>query len=205
MNPAERGSGKQSVRKLLAVLVVLVMVLVGVALYVLLSPSAQTPAEGVGINLLVSSDIRDPQIATQYGILGYIELTWAEPPPQFLFSRGETWTATMLARFVSYDPETTEADLRFDPEVGIQYGKGYTTEWGTKHLFMFSSLFSYEPNGTVTLKPGETMQIKVTVQIPASFPDEFTSFNFSPLGIESANRHIPLLAEAVQPGEVPVT
>lgn len=205
MDPPDRGLARHSVRKLLLVLVVLAMVSVTAVLCVLLLAPGATPQEVRGIGPLII-DVRDPQIATRYGILGYIELTWDEPPPQFLFSRGEAWSATMLARFISYSPEITEVDLRLDPgNVGLIYGKYYRTEYGSHQLYLFSSLFSYDPSGTVRLKADEIMPTKVTVQIPATFTQEFTSFSFALPGMESANWHVPLFADAVQPGEVVVT
>ena len=213
-------------KKLLSVVAVLMMVVLAPVLCVyLLAPAVCQwdgggPTAGIGGSIisLVDLDVRDPQEAAKYGILGYVELTWKEAPPELVFSRGATSSATMLAHFVSYSPEITEVNVHLDPSgngcgwMRMRYGEYYTAEDGSKKIFWFSSLMSYDTGGIIRLKADEIMPIKVTVQIPVDFPEQLEGFwfyptigfCFCPTGIAPEDGRIGLLADAVETGWVTV-
>jgi hypothetical protein len=216
MSYPKRDSARWSTQKklfvALAVLMVLVLPTILCAHFLVPATSQEDGAGqlngyvGEDQRFVVNVDARDPQVAAEYGILGYVELSWKEPLLQLEFSRGVTWSAIMLVHFVSYSSEATEVNVCVDPNggSGMRVGKYYIAQDGSKQLFWFSSLLSYDPSGTIRLKANEIVPVKVTVQIPSDLPKDFASFRFFPMGIAPEDGRIALVAKAVDAGEVMV-
>jgi len=212
MSPLQHNAlGRYSVQKILMVLVVLMMVSGTAVLFAHFWTPGATDQDAGYIEkghqaIVVGEDPRDAQIAAEHGILGYLELSWGESLPPSVFNRGEAWSGIILVRFVSHSSKIAEVDLCLDPNgpAGLRAGKYYTSEDGSKQVFWFSSLLSYDPSGIVTLKADEIMPVKVTVRIPVDFPQEFESFRLSAMGIASVCPQIALIAGAVDAGKVAV-
>lgn len=136
------------------------------------SPAAEDRVEvGVGFVVLTPEDIRDPEIALQHRILGYVELTWMDVLPPSAMRPGETWTGKWLAHFVSHTCEVTEAELHIEPGEGAyRAGRYYTGEDGTEVFLDYSRFLRYWPQGVFKIKADETMVIEVTLRVPADLP-----------------------------------
>ena len=111
---------------------------------------------------------------------GYLRFSWLDDPPEQLeLSRGEEWSGTLLVQFISQHFEITEVDVYIDDPLAPSRSSGgtcYHKEDGIKVYFSFTSLFSYDPSGIVTLKDGETIPITLTLRIPDDFPKAISSF-----------------------------
>ena len=141
--------------------------------------------------VLTPEDIRDPQIALQHGILGYVELTWVDSPPPTMYPR-EVWSGTCLAHFVSHTCEVTEAELHIDLGVSpASAGTYYRREDGTEGFLNYSSLVRYSPKGIFTLRDGETLTIGVTVS--ADVPRSIRSFplDFLDIWVDGSPYELP--------------
>jgi hypothetical protein len=133
---------------------------------------------------LTDDDIRDPQIALQHGILGYVELTWVDALPPSAMRPGETWTGGWLAHFVTHTCEVTEAELHIEPGEGaFRVGKYYTREDGTEVFLDYSRFLRYWPQGVFKIEADETMVIKVTLRVPADLPRSIQDFPLYPYDI----------------------
>jgi len=65
------------------------------------------------VPILTWVEIKNPKIAKQYGIVGYIEYnTTADTPRTLVVSRGEEASITILTHFVSHDSKVTEAQRK---------------------------------------------------------------------------------------------
>ena len=158
---------------------------------------SESPTQFAGATLLPKEIT--PEIAGQYGIPGYLHLTWKDTPTQLAISRGQSWNGTLLVSFVSYAPDLTDLEVYMDPKGlhGAQADQCYRSEDGSVQAFPISSLLSYWPNGIVKIKAGETLAVAVTVQVPADFPRTITSFALEPTGIAPVSEGIPVINDAV--------
>jgi hypothetical protein len=138
---------------------------------------------GVGLFCPTDDDIRDPQIALQHGILGYVELSWVDDPP-IAMHQGEVWSGTCLAHFVSHTCEVTEAELHIEPGEGaLRGGRYYTREDGTEVFLDYSRFLCYWPQGVFKIKADETMVIEVTLRVPSDLPRSIQDFRLYPYDI----------------------
>jgi hypothetical protein len=136
--------------------------------------------ESFGTPLRGLVDWRDPEIAAKYGVPGYVEFLM-DSPRELALSRGEEWSVTMLAHFVSYSSELTEVQLNIYPHgkdglgglssgrlaeggviVGMDYAGGF---------FDFTDLIDYSPSGAIVIGEGEALSIEMTIRIPEDFPE----------------------------------
>jgi hypothetical protein len=157
---------------------------------------------------ILPRDIEDitPETAAQYGIRGYLHLTWKDAPAQLAISRSETWNGTLLLQFVSYDANLTELQVNVDPKgyYGVHLSQCYCSEDGSGQEFDISTLLSYSPSGIVAINAGETLPLTVTVQVPADLPAAITSFPLEPTGIAPVSEGIPVISDAGIVGGVTV-
>jgi len=134
--------------------------------------------------VLTPEDIRDPQIALQHGILGYVELTWMDTLPPSVMRPGEIWRGGWLAHFVSHTCEVAEAELHIEPGEGaLRGGRYYTREDGTEVFLDYSRFLCYWPQGVFKIKADETMVIEVTLRVPSDLPRSIQDFRLYPYDI----------------------
>ena len=120
------------------------------------------------IVLLTGTEIRNPEIATKYGISGYVDVTFLDLPQEITISRGGEWQGTMELRFVSYTPELAEIEVHTDPNDPM----GPKVELGSAGINV-STLVSYEPSGVIRIKVGENLLVRIKISIPMDFPQGF--------------------------------
>ena len=162
---------------------ILILVLVALALLacagLFVSSSPEPKLEGTGIPFLTSMEIRNPEIALQYGVTGYLEITYPSDSPSLLaVHRGGEINIDILLHFVSYTPEVTEAQVTIDPKSPW----GPTIEQGD---VIFNELVSYNPSGNITIKAGETIPVIMTIRIPEDLPSYINSIPLGGMGIQS--------------------
>lgn len=155
-----------------------------------------------GIASLDGEDIRDPEIAAEYGVPGYVEFGLMDCPQELALGRGEEWGGTLLVHFVSYTPELTELQLYVYP-YGVspwgEVGKGGGLYAGTYYeggLFHFIDLISYSPSGAIAIRAGETLTIEMTIRIPADFPKSIERVPLNLMGIWSDNPGVGLILDS---------
>jgi len=136
---------------------------------------------GIGTPTLGPGDIKNPEIARYYHIVGYVEFNTTEntsaEPRILAVVPGKKAEITIFAHFVSYDPEVKEVQLTIDPKSSrsltvekcyvITDEKGNVIEEGTINL---NKLVSYDVSGVVSIPAGETLKLTLTIQIPPDFP-----------------------------------
>lgn len=133
---------------------------------------------------------RDPDMALEYGILGYLEIICPPDYPKSLtLHRGEEANLMLLLQFISHTPEVTQARIKIDP-VGssfrcgrcynIKDAQGNIIEEGT---IWTNDLVSYSPSGIMMIKAGETLAVTMTISIPEDLP-EIAPLPLRAVGIE---------------------
>ena len=152
------------------------------------SLNSTEPIRFVDIPLLTPVEICNPEIATQYGIKGYIKISVPPGTPEVVtVRRGESVNVTLLLRFVSYFSNFTEVEVILDPYAGRDtIEQCYVSEVnGTRVVksIMVNDLITYDPSGTVTLKANQTLPVTMTVTIPEDFP--LITFPLGAVGISS--------------------
>ena len=134
--------------------------------------------EIIGIPSLTGMEIRNPEIALEYGVTGYLEITYPSDSPGFLsIDRGGEIDINILLHFVSHTPEVTEAQVNIDPK----------SPWGYKIEYRdvnFREFISYNPSGNITIKAGETIPVMMTIRIPEDFPSYINSIPLGAMGIQ---------------------
>ena len=167
------------------------------------------------ITALLPFQFRDPKIAKEYNIKGYVDISlqgdsplneYSLSKPQnkgvYLLKRGSKLVIPIILKFVSYDPNTTEAHLRFDPKdlSGGQVEVYYLIRDKNgnvigKDKVTINDYISYDKK-SVILKAGETAKVLMTIDIPKDFPDGVQVFILQPYGIICEDTSIALV-----PGE----
>lgn len=175
--------------------IVPIMIVAAFSFGLLLRPyeSSETPKmKAISAPLLGIEEAKNPEIAKQYGIVGYVEFNTTENTPKTLvIRRGEEANITILIHFVSYDPEVKEARLTINPANGrgltiekcyvIMDEKGNVTGRGTINI---NKLISYNVTGSVRIPAGETLKVTLTIRIPKEFPSGVDPFPLGAVGIE---------------------
>lgn len=124
-------------------------------------------------------DMLDRETAAKYGISGYVSIEAAPLTPRQLYLSNSEASVTLLVKFVSFREDFAEADVTFGSgRVGL------TTEvtYGDR-LLCLNDLVSYEPSGTVKVKAGEVLRVKMTIKVPADYPH--VSFPLGAVGVTS--------------------
>jgi len=89
--------------------IALTLIVVAFSAGLLLRPyeSSKTPEiKPISVPLLGTEEVKNPEIAKRYGIVGYVEFNMTEDTPRTLvIARGEEVNITILIHFVSYDPK----------------------------------------------------------------------------------------------------
>ena len=141
-------------------------------------PNEPMTNEPIGMVFLTDTEIRNPEIASQYGFTGYLEIIHPSDSPSPLFvDRGGEINITILLHFVSYSPEVTEAQLNIDPNPktggeGIEVGGAF-----------FNDLVSYNPSGNISMKAGDTIPVTMSFRIPENFPSSIEALPLCAMGI----------------------
>ena len=142
---------------------------------------------------LTDTEIRNPEIASQYGITGYLEIIHPSDSPSPLFvDRGGEVNITILLHFVSYSPEVTEAQLNIDanPKTG---GEAI----GGGGVF-FNDIVSYNPSGNISIKAGDTIPVTMSFRIPENLSSSIEALPLCAMGIGMGIRtetYFPIVGE----------
>jgi hypothetical protein len=162
----------------LRIMILAFVVLASLACAQLVASSPPDPNETISVPCLTDIEIRDPEIALQYGITGYLEITYPSNSPSLLsIDRGGEININILLHFVSYTPEVTEAQVNIDP----------MSPWGLKIEYrdvIFNEFVSYNPSGNIPIKAGETIPVIMTIRIPEDFPSYINSIPLGGMGIQ---------------------
>lgn len=168
---------------------IMILVFVVLALLVcaqLFVSSSSEPNEMIAISSLTGIEIRNPEIALQYGITGYLEITYpSDSPISLSVDRGGEININILLHFVSYSPEVTEAQVTIDPSNpwGPTIGQGDV---------IYNEFVSYNPSGNISIEAGETIPVVMSIRIPEDFP---SSIEAIPLGAMGITTNFPTLDE----------
>ena len=155
--------------------------------------------EGKSVPAITGMEIRNPDIASKYGIRGYLEILPAVSSEELYISRGWEANTTILLHFASYTPELTEIEVNIDPEdrpsVSVCYGildaEGNIIGEGVIDV---NQLVSYSPSGTVVIRAGETLPVTMTIRVPADLPERI-SYSWIPLEAVGIRTDVPVLSE----------
>jgi len=153
---------------------------------VLLGASSAPNIKIESISSLTGMEIRNPEIALQYGVTGYLEITYpSDSPSVFSIDRGGEININILLHFVSYTPEVTEAQVNIDPK-----GAG-----GLKIEYrdvIFNEFVSYNPSGNISIKAGETIPVTMNIRVPEDFSSYVEAI---PLGAMGITTDFPVISE----------
>jgi len=115
---------------------------------------------GRGGTGLVESQVDTPEEAAAHGIDGYVKLQYPQLPQQIQIVKGGNLTFTFRATFTSYNTNMPFIKLIVDP----QYRDPYQVQ--SNMADKLRDVISYEPEGFLTLRAGESVNITVTIQAP---------------------------------------
>jgi hypothetical protein len=145
-----------------------------------LSPEPNEPmlSEPIATVFLTDPEIRNPEIALQYGITGYLDITLPSDSPSSLsVDRGGEINIEILLHFVSYTPEVTEAQVNIDPNGHLE---GIVQDG--VNLVEF---FSYNVSGNISIKAGETIPVKMSIRVPENCPSGIEAIPLCAVGIRT--------------------
>ncbi len=160
-----------------------------------LSPELNEPMINapVSTGFLTDTEIRNPEIASKYGITGYLEIIHPSDSPSSLsVDRGGEINITILLHFISYSPEVTEAQLNIDPNP--KAGGEVIDEYGV----FFNDLVSYNPSGNISIKAGETIPVTMSFRIPEDFLSSIEALPLCAMGIAmgiTTKTYFPIVGE----------
>jgi len=83
--------------------------------------------------------------------------------------QGEEVSITILLHFVSHTSDLKEIKVNLDPNSG----SGLTIEKGVPNsndTYNINQLIRYEPNGTIRIKAGETIPVKLIIKVSEELP-----------------------------------
>ena len=121
----------------------------------------------IGIPTITDLEIKNPDTALKYGIEGYIKIKLANKTGNLILREGET-NITLLIRFVSHSPNLTETVINLDPEDEDGPVAGRYLQSG--ELIKLNDYVRYQPNGQITLKAGQLLNVTMTIRITDDFP-----------------------------------
>jgi hypothetical protein len=142
--------------------------------------------EANSVVLLTGMEIRNPEIALQYGVTGYLEIVYpSDSPDSLVVDRGGEIDMNILLHFVSYSPGVTEAQVTIDPTnpCGL---------WIEQGDVVFNELVSYNPSGNITIEAGETVPVIMTIRILEDFPSSIETIALGSMGIST---DFPVISE----------
>jgi len=164
------------------------------------SPEVEESSNVHGVPALTDIEIRNPEIARQYGVPGYLEILPAASHETLYIDRGEMGNITILLHFVSYTTELKELQVEVDSHsfkssavrpYGILDNEGNIVERGALCLNL---LVNYNPNGTITLRADETLPVTMTIRIPSDLPQNIYPTPLSiPLSAVGITADIPVI------------
>lgn len=216
---------KSSRRLMLLFLIVVAtaMLVIASTIFSLKNGTEELKVVNIPTLILNPSDIRNPEIATKHGILGYVEMNFAPdaelPLGVKIYSsssgkwltvevkRGESVNIPILFHFVSHFPEITEARIILDPKdpLGSDIEQFYEIEDEKGNVIgegaiSLRELVSYDPNGTVTIKAGQILNATMIIHVPEDFPNAgFPIRGFGmPFGIVGVRAELPIIDEVTK-------
>jgi DNA-binding transcriptional ArsR family regulator len=133
---------------------------------------------GRGVEGLAESQVDTAAEAKAQGIEGYVRLHYSELPQQIQIISGGNLTFTIRVSFTSYNSSLREVKLIVDP----QYVDPYMPSGMGDEL---RNYLSYSPNGTITIRAGESVNLTATIRAPDNVGQVFFfhRYNLDGLGI----------------------
>lgn len=146
------------------------------------------------IPFLTDLEIRNPEIATRYGIDGYVEVVLADDTPTtMIIENGGQRSIPLQLTFVSYNSSITETKITIDPhnDDGLLIEACYVlcTDEGdvySRGTINVNELISYDPTGQLLVPSGQTVSITLTITIPRNFPGGVEFLPIGPIGIATS-------------------
>ena len=169
---------KKMERRFLIPTIAFALAVLSLAVYIASSIDTANAREG-SVPALTPLEIRNPEVATKYGITGYLEINSAPDTPSSLTITGNETSITFLLHFVSYLPNVTETQVTLDPSSGLGLSIQQVYSGGTINV---NDIVSYNVSRTITIKSGEVVPVTLTIHKPESFPHGI-SFSAGPVGI----------------------
>jgi hypothetical protein len=176
------------------------IVVLALTMFASLSCSGQkAEVEAKGIPAITHFEIRNPDIAAEYGIRGYLEILPDGSSEELYISRGGEANTTILLHFVSYTPELSEIEVSIDPKDTLWISVSYSildAEGNIigKGVIDVNRLVSYSPSGRVVLKAGETLPVTMTIRVSADLPERISESSIR-LGAVGIRTDVPLISE----------
>jgi len=194
------------IKKKLVLLAFALIVVASLVAYFQSSPKSP-PMKGIGVSIpsLTNDDIRNPEIALEYGFTGYVEATLGPNAPKSMTIRkGEEASITVLLHFVSHDPEVKEVQVTLNPEgEGLKIEQSYVIvdEKGnvvSRGVININEFVRYNPSGTVTIHADENLPVTLTIRVPIDFPGSVSPFQLGLVGVsvKASKGYIPVLCDA---------
>jgi hypothetical protein len=152
----------------LAIIVFIGLLLVSFSIYSAVVPAASkanTPNQvGTDVPFMPCLGSGGYPNGTVDGARGYVLITLAPGAPKQLDASAGTTEEKLLLQFVSYTPELPQVTVSFDPNSSLADHVGVGNGGSVTDLNQF---ISYQPSGSVTIKNGETITVKMIIKIPA--------------------------------------
>lgn len=121
---------------------------------------------GIGLS---ESQVDTAEEAAAHGINYYVKLEYPELPQPIQIAKGDNYTFTIRATLISYNSSLQEVKINVDPLYVDPYRPLYVDPYriqprGT--VDKLSPVLFYEPCGVISMRAGESVNIKATVRVP---------------------------------------
>ncbi len=162
--------------------------LTGIAMIAItaINDSYNQEASTMGVVPVLSPlEVTNPDIAKSYGIRGYLDVsTAADMQPALL--EGNSCGVTLLLHFVSFQDDLKEIEVTLDPTsgLGLSIARVYN---GVE--FSLNQMASYNVSKVITIKDGEVVPVKLTIDSKADLPAGFSI----PLGAVGIMATVPII------------
>ena len=145
-------------------------------------PEGEMNIRSVGSKFLMPGQAKDPEVAKEFGISGYVEVSLAEPSLVQTVNKGEKVDIPILLHFVSYNDTLTDITVTLNPQNDSLLAAGQVYSIldekgeiiGKGHINL-NDLISYDVR-YVEIESGETKNVMMSVLLP-NIPDRSTLKN----------------------------
>ncbi|MFO7967915.1 MAG: DUF4382 domain-containing protein [Archaeoglobaceae archaeon] len=147
------------------------------------------------IPFLTHMQIKDPQVASEYGIPGYVEITSDEDVEKLEVGRGDKANVTFNLHFVSYG-NLSEVKVELGTDEGVSIEQRYVvldeeSNVVERRVLDVNQLVNYNKS-MVYLKDNQTVPVTATVSIP-DLPKRISPSEF-PLGSVGISSEVPVIS-----------
>lgn len=166
--------------------VIMLLLVIPILYFSLLQNKSKTTTEEsseIGsIPSFTDNEIKNPEIALEHGILGYIEISTIHATKELSVSPNVEFMLNLNITFVSYDKKIKETEITINPDdpdgliIERSLGDG-------KGIVRINDYIEYSIMGKKTLEAGKSYYVTMTIKLPTTLSG--ATFYLGAIGISS--------------------